>query len=546
MIEQFDDSSPLPATSLRAIPYADFTAVLILLILALATFWPVVGFDFLAWDDLLHLSGNPLFHPPALSHIGRFWTTPFYGLYIPVTYTIWMLIACAAGLDPAVFHAANLLVHLACVVLVYAILLRLAGSAWGAAAGAAIFAVHPLQVETVAWVSAFRDLLSGMFVLMAVWIDLRPGNRAWRYPLILLAFVLAILAKPTAVVLPILLLLLRWMRKQDWRQAAIEIGPLVLLSIACALWTRMVQPSTDVHPAPAWFRPLVAADALAFYLFKLLWPTRLGLDYGRTPQAILSNGQAWFTWVMPASVIVMMLGVLRAERASNRLYIGAGLIFVAGLLPVLGLVSFDFQGKSTVADHYVYVSMLGVALAVALFVCGRNPPGLRPVTKQAAVLGIILILSARSFIQTWSWHDTRRLAEDGLRVNPRSWSAMNLLAWNAFDANDPRQAQWLSSESLRIRDDNPDALINLGIALAEQGRLRQAVEPLEIAIQLRPRLADAHATLAGVYGKLGRYDEALDECKTALKLNPNHPQAKLTLELLRRAMAPPATSGSRQ
>lgn len=510
------DRSDHPPLSSR-----DSICILALILLTLAVFWPVVGFEFVAWDDPLHITDNPLFHPPRIANVSVYWFQPFYGLYIPVAYTFWTLIG-MIWMNPAAFHGANLLLHAGCVLLVYLIVRRYAGLSLSAALGAAVFAVHPLQVETVAWVSAFRDLLATMFALAAILFYTtgrtpRAGPLNVSYASAIVCFLLALLSKPTSAVLPLILLA---MDTRPWRLRLMHVGPMFALAAACAVWTRLAQPSTHLEPPPLWIRPLVAGDALAFYLYKLIWPANLAFDYGRTP-----DGISWLTWIVPVAVAVMI------RISAARLWVTAGWIFLCGLLPVLGLVPFDYQEKSTVADHYVYLSMLGVALAVA---------GLK--RAKVIVAAMILLLGAWSWVQTWHWQNTRSLAEHGLDVNPRSWSAMNLLAWEAFERQDAAQAEALSKRSLEIRPDNIDALINLGRALAEQGRVAEAIKPLERAVEVRPDLADAHASLAAAYFELGRLQESMERCKRALKLNPHHFQAKNLLSLLLR----PATTQSRQ
>ncbi|WP_428937069.1 tetratricopeptide repeat protein [Fontivita pretiosa] len=515
---------------------------LVPVLLALLVFWPVVGFELLLWDDNVHIAENPLFNPPRLQNIGHYWTHRFYGLYIPVTYTIWTVLGVLAH-HPATYHAASLAVHLACVAMVYRILRRLmdSGSAWPAALGACVFAVHPLQVESVAWVSAFRDLLATFFCLLAAWVFLDDAaqhseqhlHRLKRSALLLMLMLLAVLSKPTALVLPLALMVLGWLRGSALRPAARELVPLFALAVACAAWTRLIQTSSYLHPAPLWARPLVAADAIAFYLLKLLWPARLGFDYGRTPQAILASGEAMFTWIIPVAAAATLALLARRSRA----LCAAALIFLIGLLPVLGLLSFDFQDKSTVADHYVYLSMLGVAIAVAAAV--RRYPTL---PMHALASAIVLLLCLRSWSQIWHWRDTRSLAEHGLAVNPSSWAAWDLLTAVAFDEHNPRLAERFARQALAARHDDYDALINLGRALVLQDQTAQALAPLQKAVELRPDGADGHASLAAAYGTLGQIEQALRHCQRALELNPNHPQAKLMLPLLQRAQRPATTT----
>jgi Tfp pilus assembly protein PilF len=512
-----------------------------LVLLPLAVFWPVVTFGFLNWDDRFHLLDNPLFQPPSIDNIRHYWSRPYMGLYIPLTYTVWTLIG-TVTMSPAAFHAANLVLHVGCTVLVFLIVRQLIGSTWPAAIGAGIFAVHPLVVEPVAWVSGFRDVLGAVLMLLSIWFHLKHARRTtplyFTLPLHLciLCFLAALLAKPTAVVTPLIILILGRLMMRPVKLILLETAPMFVLAIACAVLTKWIQPSIYLQPAPLWARPLVAGDALAFYLFKLFWPTQLCFDYGRTPQAILHSGQIWVSWLTPLCLAIACALSMRRQQLGS----AAALVFLVGLLPVLGLVPFDFQEKSTVADRYVYVSMLGAALAAAAVVRARDS-----IRFRAVAASVVVALAVASWIQTRTWRDTRTMATHGLSINPRSFAALDLLAWEAFDDQNHALAERLSRESLDINPDDQTALINLGRALALQDRPLEALEPTLRAVAVRKDDAEAHANLCAVYYELGRYDQAMIECETALKLNPQHRPARYLRQLIQQRMArPPATTRS--
>src|SRR5262245_46904889 len=163
---------PIQTTSRRQ----SLLASTLLVAVTVAVFWPVLKFEFLNWDDRFHILDNPLFQPARLENARHYWSQPYMGLYIPLTYSVWTLIG-SASMSPAVFHGANLLLHIGCVLLVFNIVRELIGAVWPAAIGAAIFAVHPVQVETVAWVSGFRDLLGALLMLFSIWLYLLHARR---------------------------------------------------------------------------------------------------------------------------------------------------------------------------------------------------------------------------------------------------------------------------------------------------------------------------------------------------------------------------------
>ena len=314
-------------------------------------FWPVCTFDFTSWDDDKTVCDNAALNPPTVSSIASFWAKPYGDLYIPLTYSVWGAIASMAGvspepgtgiqLNPYLFHTANLLLHLASALVAYRILLILIGRYWPACAGAVLFAIHPVQVEAVAWMSGLKDLLAGLFSLLAVWqylvavarnagtndlsieivgtvnrgthsksvpsIQTSPGSRFYfrRYLAATVFFLLALLSKPSsaaatvAVVGVLDLLLLR----RSLRSSVCAVAPWVLLAIPFLYIAHRVQPGHLGGSIPLIRRPLIAADALTFYMAKVLWPARLCIDYGRTPAMVLAGRLAWFTWIIPAALV---------------------------------------------------------------------------------------------------------------------------------------------------------------------------------------------------------------------------------------------------
>ena len=515
----------------------------------LGAFAPAVTSDFVNYDDDKHLTGNARMNPPTLANAAKYWTDArgFFGLYIPVTYTAWTLVAqlayrpatssSPASLNPDVFHIANLLLHACSSSVVFLILRTLlsrsARSDIAAALGALLFALHPVQVEPVVWASGFRDVFGGLLALLTVLQYVRylqaaaPAARRKHYGLALSIFVLALLAKPTAVVVPIILAILdAFLIRRSARQLARSLLPMLLLAIAAAGLARFTQPSTLLtDPAPLHWRPIVASDAIAFYLFKLIWPVSLGADYGRTPRFAVQHGHAALTWLAPAALLAVAV-LLR--RRLPMLVVGL-LIFLTGLLPVLGMITFDFQEISTVADRYLYLPMLGVALAVAGLLL-RSPS--RTVWAAASVL--LLALAARTFAQARTWHDTHSLFTHALRVNPRSWLAYTNLG---VAETDPRVAEKLLRRAIELKPDYADAHIDLGTVLAEQKRVPEAAHEFEIAAKLRPDIADAHANLGLAYSELGRIDEAIAEYEKI----PRDDRARRMLPRLRALRLPPAT-----
>lgn len=538
--------------------WSKLLALVVLILATTAVFGPVIGHQFLAYDDPVNVYKNPYLQARSLDNLMHFWRYPYEGLYTPLTYTLYALAAWAPALltanptevvvpDPRLFHSLNLLLHLLSVLMVWRILVLLLrrrrlgatgtdfdGNAlpleWAACGGALLFAIHPIQVEPVAWVAGFKDVLFGLFALVAIWhylryvdVKMQPDTgrppHAWLpYGLATGAFVLALLAKPTAVVLPLIVwLLAAWGWRCAWRDQIAGWSAWILIALAWGFLTRWVQPGTVLaFEPPGWARPLIAGDAVLFYLSKLVLPLRLGPDYGRSPQVVLEHGWLFFTGAVP----VVLAGWLWFKRKKLAWLVTAAGVFVIGLLPVLGLISFGFQRYSTVADRYVYLAMLGPALGLAWGLT-------RPKKKLAAicgaiVLGLFLLLSAR---QIPHWHDSVKFFKHALQVNPNSFLAHNNLGFVLGEQGQDVEAIRHLNEALRLEPESPITHLNLGGALERQGRFETAIDHYHEALRIVPTYARAHTNLGVALAKQGQYDEALEHHTEALRIEPGFAEA---------------------
>jgi protein O-mannosyl-transferase len=509
--------------------------------------------EFTNWDDNRTVAENPIFNPPAAGHILQHWRQPFMELYVPVTYMVWGALAFATyddqtGLNPHVFHTFNVLLHTANSVLVLLLLRRLlnaraAGSLQrpgkapplesAAFAGAALFVVHPVQVETVGWISGMKDLLCGFLVLLALLgyvafaqnASDRP-RRGWRYyTLATLAFVLAMLAKPTAVMTPVMAVTIdRLALGRRWPLVLLAALPWLLLAIPCVIWTKMVQPATHVIDAPPlWLRPLVASDALAFYLGKLVWPASLAIDYGRPPAVAIHQGWVYFTWIAPVAVAV----ILCVARRRMPLALTGGLLAAVGVLPVLGLVRFDFQKYSTVTDHYLYLPLVGVSLALAAVLARL------PVRRWAVPAGaLLLILCIRSIAQAAHWRDSETLMGHTIAVNPDSWSGHKNLAAALLRRGAMDDALQAAERAVALRPADAEAIGTVAAILGAKRMLPEAELKFRKALELEPNSSRLLAQLAGVVADQGRIDEALGIVNRSLAIDPQDEMARMNLGIM--------------
>jgi tetratricopeptide (TPR) repeat protein len=509
---------------------------------AMAAFWPVLACDFTSWDDPFNVAKNPLLNPPTLYGLGLFWTRPFMAIYIPLTYTAWALIALVARTDapdpqgiwlnPYIFHAANLAVHVVASVGVYLLLRRLVGRAWAACAGAVLFAVHPVQVEPVAWVAGMKDVLCGALSLVALWqyvLFAQPDDEAQtqassrprrlHYSAATIAYVLALLSKPSAMSLPLVALVLdRLLLKRSWRAILISLLPWFALAAPIAIVARISQPVRFAYDAgKPWMRPLFAGDALGFYAYKILFPLWLGVQYHHSPQVEIAQGRVYFLWLIPAAIAV---AAWICRRRAPWFAAGAAVV-VAATLPVLGLVPFQFERYSLVADHYLYVAMLGPALMLAFAL-----RALKPSRFLAIIVTLILaVLAIRTNLQTWNWRSTEELFRHELAINPQSVVAYTSLSANELSANQPAKAEADARRAIEIQPDEAPAYGNLAVALSMQNRTSDATAAARRTCELDPDNAGAFANLAGLLASQGKVDEAMQCVNRALELDNLLPDA---------------------
>lgn len=590
----------------------------LLLLLAAAVLWPVCVHEFTDWDDEINVTQNPHLNPPTAQGLLFFWGHSYEKLYAPLTYTAWWVLARVARLDapdphgvwldPYVFHAANLLAHLTATLAAYHLLLRLSGRRWPAFAGALLFAIHPVQVEAVAWVTGMKDLLCGLLSLLSLWqyvlfAQSAPGadgrnRRRMHYAFATTLLIAALLAKPSAVTVPLLAAVLdRWILRRPWKAIAHALLPWMAIVCVFVLIGMMTQHAPASYAGPVWARPIIAVDALAFYLYKIILPLKLGVLYDQAPKTVLSHAWGWAVWTIPLAILV---AAYLYRRRSSWLFASVVLLFLAPL-PVLGLVSFEFEQFSTVADRYIYVAMLGPAVALTFLLrSGRGTKWLAGLCATA-----MFALSVRSYSQTKIWSDSYTLFSNAVTVNPHSPVAFVHLATNdsiltsaeafarqsiqlnpgqisaylvlgnilqqedkPFDeeqayrramqngSNDPdlladlaavivenpghdsedrlKEASALAKRAIAKRPSNPTPHLVIAAARDTQGDHEGAIREAETAIQLDSSNVHAHINLGRYLMHAKRWDEAAEQFKAALKLDPNSSAARSWLDRIGR------------
>jgi protein O-mannosyl-transferase len=502
----------------------------------LIAFGRIVSHGWVNFDDPIHVTENPSFFPLSWRELGGFWVRPYEHLYVPASY---MLFAAECAVSrwlhgegpmavprPGLFHAMSLALHVAASLLVLRILRRFTTRPWAAVVGGLLFALHPMQVESVAWIAEQRGLLAAVFSLAALdqfleWTERDQGQSRLRasYGLATGALVVAMLAKPSAVVTPLIAFALASHVRKIPRPTLIwALAPWAVLAVAAAVCTRFVQPAdlTRVH-VPLITRPLIAGDAIAFYTGKLLVPTNLCVVYGRSPQVAIADPYAPFSAGLVALAFAWV--VFSPHGRGWRLPLA---VFVIPLLPVLGFTAFVYQNHSTVADRYMYLAMLGPALGAAM-ASDRLRPADAARGGWAPPLAVCLAVAVCYLPLTWRqaglWRDSLTLFTRTIDSGHESAVALNNLGVALTDLDRAGEALPHLLRAVELDAADARAQSNLGVALTKLDRAGEALPHLLRAVDLDAVDARAHSNLGVALTELGRAGEALPHLLRAVELD---------------------------
>ncbi|CAK9067836.1 Protein O-mannosyl-transferase TMTC4 (Transmembrane and TPR repeat-containing protein 4) [Durusdinium trenchii] len=383
--------------------------------------------------------------------------------------------------------------------------------------GGLLFGLHPLQVEPVAWISEARGLLSGLLGLLAIWAYVRfarelperkRSSAAW-YVGASLCFVLALLSKSSAVSVVPMVAVIDWLllkRKVPSIALSLALWAAAAVGMAWMMTSQQSIGSIAYHP-PVTERVVMAGDAVAFYLGKLVWPVQLCADYGWYPQFM--REQSWFYILPLVPLAVLVVSWLLRRRLP--FFVGL-LLFVAGLFPVLGLVPFTYQNVSLVADRFVYLSMLGPALVLGLLF--RNVSGKWIVVSAVALMTVLIPLSWQ---QSQIWRTDLRLAIHTREVNRRSIFAASTIAQNMMHQGERELAFDLCVEIAQLNPNSARAFINLAQVYSFNGQTDGAIRVLGNALSLHPTSSLAHRLMAESLEKKDQLEEAVKHYRLALQ-----------------------------
>jgi Flp pilus assembly protein TadD len=513
---------------------------LLLIALTVAAFAPVVKAGYV-WDDDLYVTGNR--HLRDAAGLFDMWfrlgsTT----MYAPVVFTTLWVEYQLWGLEPLGYHLVNVGFHTACVLLLWAFLRRL--GVRGAWLAAALFGVHPVMVESVAWVVELKNVQSAFFGLLAMLACLRfspldgtpaPAARARRvsYALALLLYALALLSKPVVVTLPPALLILAWWKRgRVLKDDALAVAPLAALGLAAALLAVHVEHHYGGAVGAAWQlswleRVLVAGRAVWFYAAKLAWPVNLLSVYPRWEV----NTNAWWQYLYPlgAGAAVGALWLWRGRLGRGPL--AAVLCFGLLVSPLVGIFNVAYHLYSFVADHFQYHAAPAL---FALFAAGvaslRSRIGRAPSRAVDLCCGALLLtLAVLSFRHVGTFQNEKTRCLRTIEGNPTAWSAMYNLGLALKTEGDARGALHWYAKALELTPGNPEVHNNKGVALMSLGDAEGAVRSYREALRLAPAYALAHSNLAGALAALGDRQSAVREYEEALRLEPGLAAARRDL-----------------
>ena len=508
-------------------PGRDLTTWPLILCATLAAYLPALGGG-LVWDDDFHLTRPDL---QSLHGLWRIWfdlgaTQQYY----PLLHSAFWLEHHLWGDAVLGYHLINVLLHAASACLVVLLMRRL--SLPGARLAGLIFALHPVCVESVAWISEQKSTLSGLLYLSAalVYLDFDRSRRSSRYGLAFALFVLALMSKTVTASLPAALLVVFWWQRGrlEWKRDLAPLVPWFAIGASAGLFTAWVE-RTFIGAEGADFmltllqRVLLAGRVSWFYASMLLFPVNLTFFY---PHWTVDAGE-WWQYLFPVGVLAVTVGfVWLARRNRGPL---AGFLFFAGtLFPVLGFFNVYPFRFSYVADHFQYLACLGLIVPLSV-AAQRIQFGSIPRIAPAAAL--VALLALLTWNQSGIFRDATTLYEETLARNPDAWLAHHNLG-NLIQSTPGRLDDAIAEyrAAIRFAPDFEKAHSNLGSALTQSGHLDEAVDQLHIALRLKPDYPEAHNNLGSALAQIpGQLPAAIGEFHEALRLNPNFAEAHYNL-----------------
>lgn len=552
-IEELAEKTPEQRREERAFE-VPFSSARVLALITLVAFWGLWLNQFVHYDDNRYILENPnVVTGITARNLTWAFNVGYGGNWHPLTWMSHMLDCTLFGLNPAGHHAINLALHITNTILLFLALLKMTKSRWQSAFVAALFAVHPLHVESVAWAAERKDVLCTLFWMlctMAYILYVEQPNRR-RYLLVAGVFALGLMTKPMAVTLPFVLLLLDiWplgRLHRGFGRLVLEKVPLFVLSVASSIVTIIAQSRgmalRPLELIPIGVRIENALVSYATYILKMVWPRNLAVLYPH-PLLFLPVWQVLGAFVLLAGITVVVV-----RGRDRRPYLIAGwLWYIITLIPVIGLTQ---VGNQALADRYTYVPLLGVFIMIAWGISdllgkrerekGRkgdpqfpntqfqtpNTPGLALVVASIVV---VVFLAACTHTQIGYWQDDLSLFGRAVACTKNNYVMHNLFGLALEDAGRVEESMAQYNEALRVQPDFVSARLNLGIELAGRlNRPKEAIQQFQIAIKANPDYADSYYNLGIVLYQINDVQGAAAQYEKAIQLKPNDIKAQTNL-----------------
>ena len=517
--------------------------VLLLIVVTCAVYWQVGNNQFVSFDDMGYILENPIVRE-GLTAEGFIWsfTSTHVSNWHPVTWLSHMLDVQLFGLHAGAHHLVNVMLHAVTAVLLFLLLLRMTGAYWQSVLVAALFALHPLHVESVAWAAERKDVLSAFFLMLTLLLYhayvKRPGRMI--YLMTLCAFALGLMSKPMLVTLPVLLLLMDYWplgrmqfgkagpqtrhgvqstdRTSFPRRLLWEKVPFIALSAASSVITMFAQHAggsmASVKTVPFTFRAVNALWAYVLYIGKMIWPLNLAVIYPLPATLTITQG-------LIAGLFLAGTSLLAARSAKRHPYLLVGwLWYLVTLVPVIGLVQ---VGRQAMADRYTYIPFIGLFIMIAWgarAIAGDSR--FRRIALSSVSVLILGAFAALTWLQTSYWKDSLTLfshAAEAVRHNYIAHEAAGriLAERGRFD-----EATYHYAEALRISPNDERSLIGMGNVLVKQGKIEEGISYTKKALTMKPDSADAHFNVGYALLQQGRDREALDQYFEGLRNDPEN------------------------
>jgi Flp pilus assembly protein TadD len=503
-------------------------------VIVLAGLWiysPAYHGDWL-WDDDVLLTANPTVQSATLSGLLKLWFNPDGLDYFPLSYSLMWLQWQLFGATPTGYHITTIALHIASGLLLWALLekMRIPGS-W---ITALIFTIHPVCVESVAWIAETKNTLSlALFLTSCIfWVsqdETEAGPKRERLYFASLAFfLLAMFAKTSVVAMPVLTLLYAWWKRGEvTMQDAVRAAPMFLISLVLGMITIQYQHgrAIGVEELPVGgiaSRIAIAGMAILFYLATIVWPVNLLPIYPRwdvdPPKAwqflpwLVIGGAAWWLWQN------------RREAWARHAIFALG-FFLLMIAPVLGFIDISYMRLTWVADHFLYLPMIGplalIVATVTTWLATREERERAVFTGLAG--GLMAFLAFNAFLYAMAWSSEDYLWDHTLLSNHDAWQAHNRLGARKLGRGDVEGAHYHFRNSSRLRPDLGETKNNLAIVLMRKGRVDEAIQTYEEALKASPEIQKIRANLADAYLQAGRFAEARELYEQLLQLNPDNP-----------------------